>query len=136
MPGTEEYGISSLVFRSGRPFHPGRLWTFVTKVLDSGTFGRVLRSKGFLRLASRSWVAGLWSQAGAVARFGPSGALGPDTTQGQELVFIGTGLHSDTLRAALEACLLDPEDPVPVEDDFPAWETCKVPQNAQTPVQI
>ncbi|MCX4529156.1 MULTISPECIES: GTP-binding protein [unclassified Streptomyces] len=123
VPETEEYGISSLVFRADLPFHPGRLWTFVTKGLDSGTFGQILRSKGFFRLAGRPRVTGLWSQAGAVARFEPSGALGPDTAQGQELVFIGTGLRPDALRAALEACLLDPGEPVPAEDDFPAWET-------------
>ncbi|MFC9295088.1 GTP-binding protein [Streptomyces sp. NPDC057011] len=123
VPETEEYGISSLVFRSDLPFHPGRLWTFVTKGLDSGTFGRILRSKGFFRLASRPRVTGLWSQAGAVARFEPAGALGPDSSQGQELVFIGTGLRPEALRAALEACLLDAHEPVPPEDDFPAWET-------------
>ncbi|MGW8353418.1 GTP-binding protein [Streptomyces wedmorensis] len=123
VPETEEYGISSLVFRSELPFHSGRLWTFVTEALDSGAFGRVLRSKGFFRLATRPRVTGLWSQAGAVARFEPSGALGPDTTQGQELVFIGTGLHADALRAALDACLLAPGEAVPADDDFPAWET-------------
>ncbi|MER7911765.1 GTP-binding protein [Streptomyces sp. NPDC096068] len=123
VPETEEYGISSLVFRSGRPFHPGRLWTFVTKGLDSGTFGRVLRSKGFFWLASRPRVTGLWSQAGAVARFEPSGARGPETTQGQELVFIGAGLRADALRAALDACLLTPDEAVPSDDAFPVWET-------------
>ncbi|MFF4321212.1 GTP-binding protein [Streptomyces sp. NPDC001568] len=123
VPETEEYGISSLVFRSDLPFHPGRLWTFVTKGLDSGTFGQILRSKGFFWLASRPRVTGLWSQAGAVARFEPSGARGPDTTEGQELVFIGTGLRADALRAALEACLLSPGEAVPAVDDFPKWET-------------
>ncbi|MER5310733.1 GTP-binding protein [Streptomyces sp. NPDC002773] len=123
VPETEEYDISSLVFRSDLPFHPGRLWTFVTKGMDSGTFGRVLRSKGFFRLASRPRVTGLWSQAGAVARFEPSGAHGPGTAQGQELVFIGTGLRTEALRAALDACLLAPGEPVPAEDDFPVWET-------------
>ncbi|MEU2828887.1 GTP-binding protein [Streptomyces lavendulae] len=123
VPETEEYGISSLVFRADAAFHPARLWTFVTKGLDSGTFGRILRSKGFFWLASRPKVTGLWSQAGAVARFEPSGARGPDTAQGQELVFIGTGLRAEALRAALEACLLSPDEPVPAEDEFPAWET-------------
>ncbi|MEU9305241.1 GTP-binding protein [Streptomyces sp. NPDC048269] len=123
VPETEEYGISSLVFRSDLPFHPGRLWTFVTKGLDSGTFGQILRSKGFFWLASRPRVTGLWSQAGAVARFEPSGAHGPDTAQIQELVFIGTGLRADALRAALEACLLGPGEAVPAVDDFPDWET-------------
>ncbi|MBM9617149.1 GTP-binding protein [Streptomyces zhihengii] len=123
VPETEEYGISSLVFRSGAPFHPGRLWTFVTQGLDSRTYGRVLRSKGFFRLAGRPGVTGLWSQAGAVARFEPSGARGPETAQGQELVFIGSGLRADALRAALDACLMVPGETVPADDDFPAWET-------------
>ncbi|WP_236242307.1 GTP-binding protein [Streptomyces sp. CC228A] len=123
VPETEEYGISSIVFRSDLPFHPGRLWAFVTEGLDSGTFGRVLRSKGFFWLASRPRVTGLWSQAGGIARFEPSGARDGGTTQGQELVFIGTGLRADALRAALDACLLAPGEPVPVDDDFPAWET-------------
>ncbi|MFE7385558.1 GTP-binding protein [Streptomyces zhihengii] len=123
LPETEEYGISSLVFRSGAPFHPGRLWTFVTQDLDSRAYGRVLRSKGFFRLAGRPGVTGLWSQAGAVARFEPSGARGPETAQGQELVFIGSGLRADALRAALDACLMVPGETVPADDDFPAWET-------------
>ncbi|MFF9144878.1 GTP-binding protein [Streptomyces sp. NPDC014861] len=123
VPETEEYGISSLVFRSELPFHPGRLWDFVTRDLDGGSYGRVLRSKGFFRLASRPRVIGLWSQAGAVARFEPSGVHDRDSTQGQELVLIGTGLRADALRAALDACLLAPGEPVPADDDFPAWET-------------
>ncbi|MGW6538153.1 GTP-binding protein [Streptomyces sp. NPDC055051] len=123
VPETEEYGISSLVFRSELPFHPGRLWDFVTRDLDGGSYGRVLRSKGFFRLASRPRVIGLWSQAGSVARFEPSGVHDRDSTQGQELVLIGTGLRADALRAALDACLLAPGEPVPADDDFPAWET-------------
>ncbi|WP_037837365.1 GTP-binding protein [Streptomyces sp. NRRL S-244] len=123
VPETEEYGISSLVFRSDRPFHPGRLCAFVTEDIDGGAFGDILRSKGFFHLAGRPRVTGLWSQAGTVARFEPSGAVGPDTAPGQELVFIGTGLRPDALRAALDACLLGPGEPVPAGDDFPAWET-------------
>ncbi|GGT15235.1 GTP-binding protein [Streptomyces purpureus] len=123
VPETEEYGISSTVFRADQPFHPDRLWSLVTEGLDSGAYGRILRSKGFFWLASRPHVTGLWSQAGAVARFEPSGARDPHTEQGQELVFIGTGLRAGALHAALEACLLADGETAPADDDFPAWET-------------
>lgn len=127
VPETEEYGISSTVFRAERAFHPGRLWRFVTdeaEGMDSGAYGRVLRSKGFFRLAGRERVTGLWSQAGAVARFEPSGVR-DDQAQGpghaQELVFIGTELNADALHAALDRCLVTDEETGPWEDPFPAW---------------
>lgn len=123
VPETEEYGISSTVFRSATPFHPGRLWTFVTETLDSGAHGQVLRSKGFFTLASRPRVAGLWSQAGSVARFEPSAARAADSRYAQELVFIGTHLDTESLRAALAVCLMREGEEMPVEDPFPAWDT-------------
>ncbi|WP_328676769.1 GTP-binding protein [Streptomyces sp. NBC_00322] len=123
LPETEEYGISSTVFRSRVPFHPGRLWTFVTEGLDSGRFGQILRSKGFFWLANRPNVTGLWSQAGSVARFEPSGARDADSAQGQELVFIGTGLRTEALQAAVADCLLKEGENLPSVDPFPAWDT-------------
>ncbi|MFD4971574.1 GTP-binding protein [Streptomyces sp. NPDC058424] len=123
VPETEEYGISSTVFRAELPFHPGRLWTFVTEKLDSGAFGEVLRSKGFFTLAGRRQVTGLWSQAGSVARFEPSGARDTDSPEGQELVFIGTHLRADALHAALGDCLMADGEGLPPVDPFPAWDT-------------
>lgn len=123
VPETEEYGISSTVFRSEVPFHPGRLWTFVTEELDSGAYGRILRSKGFFTLASRPHVTGLWSQAGSVARFEPSAARDAESPHAQELVFIGTDLRADSLRAALTDCLMADGEILPPVDPFPAWDT-------------
>ncbi|MDO0937618.1 GTP-binding protein [Streptomyces sp. DG2A-72] len=123
VPETEEYGISSTVFRAEPPFHPDRLWTFVSEQLDSGVFGEVLRSKGFFTLASRPQVTGLWSQAGTVARFEPSTARDEEAPYAQELVFIGTELQAEPLRAALSACLMRAGEAPPAADPFPAWET-------------
>ncbi|CAL9402492.1 GTP-binding protein [Streptomyces sp. enrichment culture] len=123
IPETEEYGISSTVFRSARPFHPERLWTFVTQAMDSGAYGQVLRSKGFFTLAGRPRVTGLWSQAGSVARFEPSSARDADSPFAQELVFIGTHLDAEPLRAALTDCLVREGEAPPASDPFPAWDT-------------
>ncbi|MER5208003.1 GTP-binding protein [Streptomyces sp. NPDC002825] len=123
-PETEEYGISSTVYRAGRPFHPARLWRFVTDGatgMDSGAYGRILRSKGFFALAGREPVTGLWSQAGAVARFEPSGVAAADGPAAQELVFIGTELDAAALTAALDRCLVADGETGPWEDPFPAW---------------
>ena len=137
VPETEEYGITSLVFRADRPFHPGRLWDLVSTRLDTGEFGTVLRSKGFFRLASRPDVTGLWSQAGSVARSEPTALRAPDLDHpepalvhsDQELVFIGTALRTEPLRMALALCLLDnaelaagPASWTWFHDPFPAWE--------------
>jgi G3E family GTPase len=131
VPETEEYGVSSTVFRSELPFHPGRLWDFVTEELDSGRYGRVLRSKGFFTLASRPRVTGLWSQAGSVARFEPSAARDHEAPYAQELVFIGTQLAAPELQAALAACLMAPGELVPPTDPFPAWDTYGIDETCE-----
>lgn len=95
----------------------------MTEALDSGAFGQVLRSKGFFTLASRPRVTGLWSQAGSVARFEPSSARDADSHFAQELVFIGTHLDAESLRAALTDCLMREGEALPASDPFPAWDT-------------
>jgi G3E family GTPase len=64
-PETEEYGISSFVFRDPRPFHPQRLWDLV----QSGWLPSVIRSKGTFWLASRPAEVLLLGQAGGSVQF-------------------------------------------------------------------
>lgn len=123
IPETEEYGISSLTFTADRPFHPQRL----ADVL--GGLRRVLRSKGFCWIATRSEVAALWSQAGPNLTFEPAGWWSSlDMPPGQEVVFIGVKLDRDRLRAQLEDALLtDTECAEGAQawagyaDPFPEW---------------
>jgi G3E family GTPase len=59
-PETEEYGISSFVFRTHRPFHPKRFWDYAQRQWPSN----VIRSKGIFWMRSRPDDVLLWSQAG------------------------------------------------------------------------
>ncbi|MCO1594060.1 GTP-binding protein [Micromonospora sp. RHAY321] len=148
VPETEEYGISSIVFRDHRPLHPQRLWDLLADGLE--VFG-VVRSKGFLWLASRPDVQALWSQAGPSGRCDPIGV--PVVVSGewpedpderielesrwhpvfgdrqQELVLIGVDLDRQALRAALIACLLTDTEIAAgqdawraLPDPFPSWD--------------
>jgi G3E family GTPase len=62
-PETEEYGISSFVYRAREPFDPARLHAFFAKPLAG-----VLRAKGFFWLATRPQWIGELSQAGSLIR--------------------------------------------------------------------
>jgi G3E family GTPase len=68
-PETEEYGISSFVFRTNKPFHPARFWNYINNKFAAG----IIRSKGLFWLASRPKQALNWSQAGGSLRAEPAG---------------------------------------------------------------
>lgn len=128
-PETEEYGISSFVYRARRPFHPQRFMS----ALQSGWPG-VLRSKGFFWLATRMDWAGNYSQAGAACRTEAAGFWWaavdkrewPDDQEQceeiaklwqkpwgdrrQEIVIIGQDMDQEALTAKLDACLLTDEE--------------------------
>ena len=70
---TEEYGISSFVYRRSRPFHAQRFSDMLDEDMDGGLLSGVLRSKGLLWIASRNDWAYDWSQAGCSIRMNPAG---------------------------------------------------------------
>ena len=147
VPESQQYGITSFVYRSRRPFSPQRFWDLIHTEWKG-----VLRSKGYFWLASRYDFAGNWAQAGGACRHGAVGlwwsavdpAQWPDDPEylahirenldpefgdrRQELVFIGVGLDEAAMRAKLDACLLNDEEMRlgknawrDLPDPFPHW---------------
>jgi len=146
-PETEEYGVSSYVYRARRPFHPERLHAVL-----NGPLPGVIRAKGHFWLATRpGWVAE-FSLAGALSSVEPIGTWWasvprenwpqgagveeylanhwqePFGDRRQELVFIGSGIDWAALKAKLDAALI-PEvqsystSQVPdMNDPFPVWQ--------------
>lgn len=125
VPETEEYGISSFVYRRRRPFHPQRFMDCLRTEWPG-----VLRSKGFFWLATRMEWAGSLSQAGAACRTEAAGLWWaaveknqwpeddeqcreiarlwkkPWGDRRQELVIIGQDLDEAGMTRRLDACLL------------------------------
>ena len=128
-PETEEYGISSFVFRSQKPFHPERFWKYLDQEYPSG----VIRAKGLFWLASRPDDAINFSQAGGSSRLEKAGVWWASMTfkertryqsyvdnityieskwskqwgdRTNELVFIGQDIEKEEMIANLESCLL------------------------------
>ncbi len=135
VPETEEYGVTSFVYRARVPFHPARLWRFLESRWPAlPDAPGVLRSKGVFWLPSAPQTMWVWSQAGRHRQFHAVGRWWADvprerwpTDPGliadtervwderlgdrrQEIVFIGIGLDESKLRTALDVCLLTEEE--------------------------
>jgi len=129
MPETDEYGISSFVFKSAKPFHPQRWYDFLNKHYPH----HIIRAKGLFWLASRPDQAINFSQAGGSLRLESAGSWWCSMPYEEriryayyhefekeieekwtkewgdrqnELVFIGQNINKTTCLKALHACLL------------------------------
>lgn len=106
IPETEEYGISSFIYRSQKPFHPQRLMDWVLEWPVE-----VVRAKGFLWLATRTDAAVLLSQAGPSLGIEHAGQW--DLENGvkmTELVLIGIEMNQINIIKGLNHCLLTDEE--------------------------
>jgi G3E family GTPase len=148
IPESEEYGISSFVYRARKPFHPQRFWNWLGEEWPG-----VIRSKGHFWIATRPEFCATWSQAGAISRNELAGmwwAATPDEywptdeehlqsihtrwekpfgDRQQELVMIGINMNKMAISEAFDACLLKEEELLlgmdkweSFIDPFPVWQ--------------
>jgi G3E family GTPase len=127
----QEYGFSSFIYRSRRPFHPQRLH----RLMWGDQLEPVARIKGFVWLASRHETAGFWSLAGHVHTLVPFGSWFMSLDYGrwpwddrpmmdhlkslwqepygdrrQEIVLIGRELDKSRISDLLDAALLTDDE--------------------------
>jgi len=136
VPETEEYGVSSFVYRARRPFDPQKIHAVLNNALPG-----VIRAKGHFWIGSRPDFVIEFSLAGALSSVSPLGTwwasvpserwpadprahayayanwAEPFGDRRQELVFIGAGIDWPALKARLDACLI----PVLHGDDLAAF---------------
>lgn len=100
-PETEEYGISSVVFRSDRPFNKDRLLTALRSSRG------LVRSKGFCWIDTDVQVVHSWQQAGPNLQIRPAALWAQvDMQPSSEVVLIGVGFNAEAVLASFERAVL------------------------------
>jgi G3E family GTPase len=100
IPETEEYGISSFVFKSDKAFSHDK----IMQIIYDNKLKNVLRSKGFIFTDKDVKKALLWSHAGNIVNINPYGVWGDNPEQ--KLVFIGIDINKETIIKELENALV------------------------------
>lgn len=115
--------LVAMRYREPLPFHPGRLASVIAEDLSAGVSGRVLRSKGFFRLASRPDHVGSWSSFGAMLALDPTAnpSWDADAPIGQALWFVGERLDVHAIERALDGALLTPPELLAGPDLWRGW---------------
>lgn len=104
-------GVTAVRYEQLRPLHPGRLLAVLRGF--EHRHGRLLRSAGLCRLATRPGAVARWDHVGRVVAFEPLAAGHPadePVAIGQDLALIGVGLDAAGIAADLDrAALTDDE---------------------------
>jgi G3E family GTPase len=100
IPETEEYGISSFVFRSDKAFSHDKMM----QIIYDNKLKNVLRSKGFIFTDKDVKKALLWSHAGNIVNINPYGIWGDKAEQ--KVVFIGVDMDKEAIIKELENALV------------------------------
>lgn len=126
-PYMRDNRVMTLRYEQLRPFHPARLSAALDR-LDAGAAGRLVRSAGFCRLASRPGILARWEHVGSAMWIEPLGTDDGRMGMGQEIVFTGLDLSAPKLAHVLDhAALTDdelaagPSAWLAFDDPLPAW---------------
>lgn len=137
-PPARPGGVRACRFEQARPFHPQRLQAVLGAALGERCWGRIVRSAGFAKLASRPYVTAHWDQAGTLLTLSPlsvdplPGGGAELLALGQDLAFIGFDLDEAGLCNALDRAVLTdaellagPMAWLEYRDEFPAWDSAR-----------